>query len=57
MGREAWLILVDGGKKDNRLDVYNIFERMEVSKDSVGSLKFLSLEFGNTTSYQFRCKA
>ncbi len=31
--------LIDGGKKENRLDVYSIFERMEVRKDSVGNLK------------------
>jgi hypothetical protein len=31
--------LVDGGKRENRLDVYSNFERMEMSRDSVGSLK------------------
>jgi hypothetical protein len=31
---------MDGGKKENRLDDYNTFERMEMSRDSVGSLKF-----------------
>jgi hypothetical protein len=34
-----WLLLVDGTKKDSRMDVYSTFERMEVSIDSVGSLK------------------
>jgi hypothetical protein len=33
------LILVDGRKKENRLDVWGSFERMEVSGDNVGSLK------------------
>ncbi len=33
------IILVDGGKRENRLDVCSTFERMEVNKDSVGSLK------------------
>jgi hypothetical protein len=37
---EEWLILVDGRKRDNRLDDNGNFERMEVSKDSFGSLKF-----------------
>jgi hypothetical protein len=32
-------VLVDGGKKENRLGDYNIFERIEVSRDNVGSLK------------------
>ncbi len=39
LGGEEWLILIDGGKRENRLDVYGTFERMKVSKDSVGSLK------------------
>jgi hypothetical protein len=37
--RGKWLILVDGGKRENRLDDCGIFERMEVSRDSFGSLK------------------
>ncbi len=39
MGVEKWLVIVDGGKKDNRLDDSGIFEKMEVSKDSFWSLK------------------
>jgi hypothetical protein len=30
--------LINGRRKENRLDVYN-FERMEVKRDSVGSFK------------------
>ncbi len=40
LGRKKWLILVDDGKRESRLDLYSIFERMEGSKDNVGSLKF-----------------
>jgi hypothetical protein len=40
LGREDWLILVDGKKKENRMDVCNNFKRMEMSKDNVESLKF-----------------
>jgi hypothetical protein len=36
--REERLVLVDGGKRENRLNVYSTFERMEIRKDSVGSL-------------------
>jgi hypothetical protein len=36
---EELLILVDDGKRDNRLDVIGIFEIMEVSRDSFESLK------------------
>jgi len=32
-------ILVDGGNRENRLDECNTFEKMGVTKDSVGSLK------------------
>ncbi len=39
LGGEEWLVLVDGGKEDNKLDDYSIFERMEVSRDSVGRLE------------------
>jgi hypothetical protein len=38
-GKRRMINLVDGGQKDNRLDIYSIFERMEVRKDSVGNLK------------------
>jgi hypothetical protein len=31
--------LSNGGKKENRLDDCGTFERMEVSRDSFGSLK------------------
>jgi hypothetical protein len=40
LGKEKLLILVDGGKRENRLDVCSTFERIKMSKDSVGSLKF-----------------
>jgi hypothetical protein len=33
------LILVDGGKRESRLDVCSTFEKMEVNRDSVVSLK------------------
>jgi len=33
------LVLVDGRKKESRLDVWGSLERMEVSGDSVRSLK------------------
>ncbi len=36
---KKWLFLVDGGNKENRLDECSTFEKMEVTKDSVGSLK------------------
>jgi hypothetical protein len=39
-GREEWLVLVNGGKRESGLDVGSIFDRMEMSRDSVGSLKF-----------------
>ncbi len=56
LGGEEWLVLIDGGKKDNRLDDCSIFERMEMSKDSVGSLKSYKnftnpFGFSSTTSY------
>jgi len=38
-GRRRMIILVDGGKRENRLDVCSTFERMEANRDSVGSLK------------------
>jgi hypothetical protein len=31
--------LVDGGKRESRFDVYSVFERMEMSRDSVRRLK------------------
>jgi hypothetical protein len=40
LGEEKWLILVVGGKRESRLNVFSTFERMEVSRESVGSLKF-----------------
>jgi hypothetical protein len=39
LGREEELVLINGGKKDNRLDDYSTFEKMEVNRDNVGSLK------------------
>ncbi len=41
-------MLVDGGKKESTLDVYSTFERMEVSRDKVGSLNFF-LNFQKNT--------
>jgi hypothetical protein len=35
--RKILLVLVDGGKRENKLDVYNTFERMEVNRDSGGA--------------------
>jgi hypothetical protein len=32
--------LVDGRKKESKMDVGSSFERKEVNRDSVGSLKF-----------------
>jgi hypothetical protein len=48
--------LVDGRKKESRLKGYNSLERMEVGRDSVGSLKsyknFINpLGFGSITFY------
>jgi len=37
LGGEELLILGDGGKRKNRLDVCSTFERMEVSRDNVGA--------------------
>ncbi len=39
LGREEWLVLINGGKKDNKLNDCDTLERMEVNKDDVGSLK------------------
>jgi hypothetical protein len=39
LGREKKLVLIDGGKRESILDVCSTFERMEMSRDSVGSLK------------------
>jgi hypothetical protein len=39
LGVEEELVLVNGGKKDNRLDDCITFEKMEVNRDIVGSLK------------------
>jgi len=43
------------------MDIYSSFEKMKMSKDSVGTLKSLKkftnpLKFGSTTSYWFGCK-
>jgi hypothetical protein len=40
LGGKKRLVLVDGGKRENILDVCSTFERMKMSKDNVGSLKF-----------------
>jgi hypothetical protein len=60
LGGEQWLVLVDGGKRKNKDDC-GTFERMEVSKDNVGSLKSYKnftnpLEFCNTFFYWFGCR-
>jgi hypothetical protein len=39
LGEEELLILIDDGKRENRLDVSGNFEIMEVSRDSFESLK------------------
>jgi hypothetical protein len=39
LGREELLVLVDGGKRENKLDDCSPFEIMEVSKDKTGNLK------------------
>jgi hypothetical protein len=54
--------LVDGKKKENRMDVCSSFERIEMGKDNDGNLKFLKkiinpLEFGNTISYWFNYRS
>jgi hypothetical protein len=36
LGEEEWLIIVDSGKKENRLDDNNTFERMKMSKGRFG---------------------
>jgi hypothetical protein len=36
---EEWLVLVNGGKRESRLDVCSTFERMELNTDNVRSLK------------------
>ncbi len=41
LGGEEWLVLVDGGKKENKLDDSSTFERMEVNRGNFGSLKSL----------------
>jgi hypothetical protein len=56
LGGEEWLILVDGEKRESGLDVYSNFERMQMSTNSVESLKFQRnftnpLGFGCITSY------
>jgi hypothetical protein len=37
--REKCLVLVNGRKKESRLDVWGSFEKMEVNGDNVRSLK------------------
>ncbi len=39
LGGEDWLVLVDGGNRENRLNDSSTFEGMEMSRDSFGSLK------------------
>ncbi len=62
LGKNEWLILVDGKKKENRMDVCSSFERIEMGKDNDGNLKFFKkiinpLEFGNTISYWFNYRS
>jgi hypothetical protein len=37
LGREKWLVLVDGGKRENRLHDSSTFEIIEMSKGSFGT--------------------
>jgi hypothetical protein len=39
LGEKKILVLIDGGKRDNKLDDCSTFEIMEVSRDNVGSLR------------------
>ncbi len=48
MGRDEWLVLVDGGKRESTLDVCSTFERMEMNRDNVKSLN--SKEISQTLS-------
>jgi hypothetical protein len=36
---QEWLVLVDSGKREKKLDDCGAFERMEVSRDNFESLK------------------
>ncbi len=36
LGEKEWLVLIDGGKKENILDDNNTFERMEMSRGRFG---------------------
>jgi hypothetical protein len=59
LGGEEWLVLIDGRNKENRMDVCSSFERMEVNRDNVGSLKIIKKfykGFGNITFYWFSYK-
>ncbi len=40
LGGEEWLVFIDGEKRESGLDVCSTCERMEMNRDSVGSLKF-----------------
>ncbi len=40
LGGEEWLVLIDGGKKENKLDDNSTFVRMEMNKGSFGNLRF-----------------
>jgi hypothetical protein len=40
LGGEEWLVLVDGGKRENRSDDSGNFERMEVSRIVLGIWNF-----------------
>jgi hypothetical protein len=39
LGGEKLLVLVDGGKKENKLNDSSTFERMEINMGSFGNLK------------------
>jgi hypothetical protein len=39
LGGKECLLLVHGREKESRMDVCSSFEKMEVNRDSVGSLK------------------
>ncbi len=60
-GRKEWLVLINGRKKECRLNICNSFEKMEVNMDSVERLKSQKsptnpLEFGSITSYWYSCR-
>jgi hypothetical protein len=37
LGGEKWLVLIDGGKRENKLDDSSTFERMKMCKGKFGA--------------------